>query len=62
MLGFIVVVVVLIQMNGLKAKKLLYTDLVYSLAFHHCNGTMQIPVPRLKHEIKAVEMVNETRS
>lgn len=47
----------LLQINGLKVKKVLYEDLINSLAFHHCNGTVQIPVPKYKSETQAIEMV-----
>lgn len=47
-----------LQINGLEAKKLCYKDLVNSLAFHHCNGTVQIPVPKYKSEIQAIEVVS----
>ena len=46
------------QIYGLKAKKLRYEDLVSSLAFQHCNGIVQIPVPKYKKSTQTIEVVS----
>ncbi len=43
---------------GLKAKKLLFDNLVQSLAFKHCNGMVQIPLPPKHKRTGKVEMVS----
>lgn len=46
-----------IQIYGMRSKKLRYEDLVSSLAFQHCKGIVQIPVPKYKSKTQTIEMV-----
>ena len=46
-----------LQVHGLKAKKLMFHDLVGSLAFRHCNGRVQMPRPSKSSSTGTVEMV-----
>ena len=43
--------------HGLKENKLMFEDLVRSLAFKHCNGIVQIPLPPKHKRTEKVEMV-----
>lgn len=45
------------QIHGIRAKKLRYEDLVSSLAFQHCNGTVTIPAPKYKKSTQTIEVV-----
>lgn len=51
----------LVQIYGMKAKKLRYEDLVASVAFKHCNGIVQIPAPKYKKGTEVIEMVRVVR-
>jgi len=44
--------------HGLKCSKLMFEDLVGSLAFKHCNGTIQIPRPPKHMRGDKVEVVS----
>ena len=46
-----------LEVHGLKANKLLYHNLVGSLAFRHCNGRVQLPRPSKPISAGLVEMV-----
>ena len=46
-----------LRIHGLKANKLLFQDLVGSLAFRHCNGRVQMPHPSKLSSSGCVEMV-----
>lgn len=45
--------------HGLKANKLMFKDLVGSLAFRHCNGRVQMPHLSKSSSTGSVEMVNK---
>ncbi len=47
-----------LEVYGLKAKKLMFDHLVQSLAFKHCNGIVQIPLPPKHKRTGKVEMVS----
>lgn len=51
-----------LQIRGIRAKKLRYEDLVSSLAFLHCNGIVQTPVPKYRSETQTIEMVTYVKS
>ena len=42
---------------GLKGRKLMFEDLVRSLAFRHCNGIVRVPLPPKHKRTDKVEMV-----
>lgn len=46
-----------LEVHGLKANKLMFQDLVGSLAFRHCNGCVQMPHPSKSSPSGCVEMV-----
>ena len=46
-----------LEVHGVKASKLMFRDLVGSLAFRHCNGRVQMPRPS-KLSTGSVEMVS----
>lgn len=46
-----------LEVHGLKANKLMYHNLVGSLAFRHCNGQVQLPHPSKPISAGSVEMV-----
>ena len=44
--------------HGLRGKKLMFEDLVRSLAFRHCNGIVQIPLPPKHKRTEKIEMLS----
>lgn len=47
-----------LEVHGLRTNKLMYQDLIGSLAFKHCKGRVQLPRPSNATPTGSVEMVN----
>ncbi len=47
-----------LEVYGLKAKKLTFDNLVESLAFKHCNGMVQLPLPPKHKRTGKVELAS----
>ena len=46
-----------LEVHGLRANKLMFQDLVHSLAFRHCNGQVKMPRPSKPASNGTIEMV-----